>query len=909
MKKTIFALCLVSLLTSLSVSHAQTVIATWDYDAGGTIAAPYNTNAATGGANMTMAWATQVGMSNNYTFNNGEGPGSLANCDVLATAGASTGSGAFAWRVRGNGNTANSGTGVANGWNSQAPIGTQGAEFFVDTTTYNNITVSVDINDTAQGEGKLAILYTTNDAVANPIWFDATLTSPGSLGTIGNNTTNPNTVMGNYAVLGSAGNGWNNQIQGTCTLAGNDPNFAVAIVNAATGADCVNAAGSALNNSSGNWRFDNIVVSGTTGGALATPPTLTNSSTATVDGPFTNTFADSPVWRGSIAAVTVNGATLLSGFTVSPGQIVFTPALSSPSSLLQKSGTANIVIYANNFNPDPVSQPIAPGAAKILNLSTQPAGPTGNGGTLVAQPALAIADQYGNAASNNATATYTATPSAGWSFGPGSSSIQMLANGTCVFTNLSAVSAGAVSGATITFTASGATGLNGLAYTTTNSIAFNIPAPIAGGFTPGYLAVEQVDNASSANSTFTILELNPAVSNASPANVFPIPATQTNGLRQSGSTGSTGDLSDSDDGTLLCFSAGLWQDSTLGDVTTVTNRGAGTFNYQGAYNLGAFYQGNGGSTADQPRSATTIDDTTFYMGDKGGVYTNDENIDTAYIPFVASISPANVRSMKSFGGTIYVLQQEGGTDPSATVMATLPLPGSGASYLVELDGFPLDGSVLDFYALRSGNNGANYDTIYYIDGTNTTSGSIWKWYFTGTSNELEQQVWNNSGGDPGDSWPTTNGGNGLCVVTNINGGVDLYYTTGSGSTAGNSVVHAYDANPWNQPINITQSSIIYTAPAGVCLKGIAFAPVPLIGSLSSSGYNGTGFSFNFTSLSSDATSAGFTVWSTTNLLTPFAQWKNLGNPTGPTGPGANVYSFTDTSAKSSSHTFYKVTSP
>jgi hypothetical protein len=906
MKRIIFASCIVSLLTSLSVSHAQTVIATWDYDAGGTIAAPYNTNSATGGANMSTAGATQLGMNNDYTFANGEGPGSAPNCDVLATAGASTGSGAFAWRVRGNGNSANSGAGVANGWNSQAPIGTQGAEFFVDTTTYNNITVSVDINATGQGERNLAILYTTNDAVANPIWFDATITSPGSQGTAENNTSSANTVSGNYVELSGTGTGWNNQISGTCTLAGNDPYFAVAIANASTGPDCVGTGGSALNNSSGNWRYDNIIISGTIGGELTTPPTLTSSATATVDGPFTNTFTDSALWRASITAITINGTTLLSGYTVSAGKIVFTPALSSPSTLLQKSGQANIVIYANNFNPDPVSQPIAPGAAKVLNLSTQPAGPTGNGGTLVAQPALAIADQYGNAATSSATATYTAAPSAGWSFGLGSASIQMLANGVCVFTNLSAVSAAAVSGATITFTASDATGLSSLAYTTTNSTAFDIPAPIAGGFTPGYLAVEQVDNASSANSTFTILELNPAISNATPVLTLPVPATETNGLRQSGNTGSTGDLADSDDGTLLCFSAGLWQDSTLSDVTTVTNRGGGTFNSQGAYNLATLYQGGAGN---QARSATTIDDTTFYMGDKGGVFTNGENVNTAYIPFVTSISPANVRSLKSFGGTIYVLQQEGGTDPSATVMATLPLPGSGASYLVELDGFPLDGNVSDFYALRSGNNGANYDNIYYIDATNTTSGSIWKWFFTGTSNELEQQVWDNSGGDPGDYWPTTNGGNGLCAVTNINGGVDLYYTTGTGDTAGNSVVHAYDANPWNQPINITESSVIYTAPAGVCLKGIAFAPVPLIGNFSSPVYNGTGFSFNFTSLSSDATSASFTVWSTTNLLTPFAQWKNLGNPTGPTGLGANIYSFTDTSAKGSSHTFYRVTSP
>ena len=45
--------------------------------------------------------------------------------------------------------------------------------------------------------------------------------------------------------------------------AANDPNFAIEMVNASTGADNVSAAGTALNNSSGNWRFDNIAISGT----------------------------------------------------------------------------------------------------------------------------------------------------------------------------------------------------------------------------------------------------------------------------------------------------------------------------------------------------------------------------------------------------------------------------------------------------------------------------------------------------------------------------------------------------------------------------------------------------------------------------------------------------------------------
>lgn len=242
---------------SLGAAHAQ-VIADWDFDAGGTIAAPYNTPSATTGTGS----ATQLGMNNSYTFANGEGPGSSASCDVLSSAGASTGASSYAWRVRGNSNTANAGAGNANGWNSQAAIGTQGAEFSVSTVGFNNISLSFDLNATGQAERNLAVEYTLNDLASTPIWVNATITSAGSVATLENNTTSANTISGNYVELSGAGSGWNNQITATFGAgAANDANFAVEIVNASTGADCVNTSGAALNNSSGNWRYDNVELS------------------------------------------------------------------------------------------------------------------------------------------------------------------------------------------------------------------------------------------------------------------------------------------------------------------------------------------------------------------------------------------------------------------------------------------------------------------------------------------------------------------------------------------------------------------------------------------------------------------------------------------------------------------------
>lgn len=261
----------VATLLSLAPSLRATTIAGWDFDAGGTIAAPYNAAAATSGTGA----ATQLGMTNSYTYTGGEGPGSAAAGDVLASAGASTGSGSFGWRIRGNGNSANSGPGVANGWNSQAPIATQGAEFSASTLGFSNITISMDINATGQAERNLAVLYTLNDTVGTPTWLNATITSAGSLGTLATNSSSANTITGNYVELSGGGTGWNNQILAAVpSTANGDANFAIEIVNASTGADDVNTSGSALNNSSGNWRYDNVVIAGsavpepTTGAAV-----------------------------------------------------------------------------------------------------------------------------------------------------------------------------------------------------------------------------------------------------------------------------------------------------------------------------------------------------------------------------------------------------------------------------------------------------------------------------------------------------------------------------------------------------------------------------------------------------------------------------------------------------------------
>jgi hypothetical protein len=241
------------LAASLTAAEAQTITA-WDFDAAGAQTAPYNSPAPSTGAGT----ANVLGMVNDY--NDGT-TASLAYADVLATAGASTGSGSFAWRIRGG--SVSGGAGTPNGWSTNAPIATQGAGFSASTLGYTGINVAFDLFTTAQAEANVAFLYTLDGGAT---WTDATLSYSGALPTASqNNTTSLNTIMGSYLQLKQSGGGWYNQITANLTGvsgANNNPLFGMEIVNASTGTDDINQTGGIYNNNSGNWRFDNVVISG-----------------------------------------------------------------------------------------------------------------------------------------------------------------------------------------------------------------------------------------------------------------------------------------------------------------------------------------------------------------------------------------------------------------------------------------------------------------------------------------------------------------------------------------------------------------------------------------------------------------------------------------------------------------------
>jgi cell division septal protein FtsQ len=184
---------------------------------------------------------------------------------------------------------------------------------------------------------------------------------------------------------------------------------------------------------------------------LNSPPDLTAASGATVDNSFVITFADSNSWQSKITSITYNGNTVdAAAYNVSVAdQITFDP---SQSTALQTAGTADFIISASGFNNKTLSQEIGHGVPASIYIVTQPTAPTQNGGLLATQPTIGSKDQYGNnCTGDNATAISVAKGDSGdWSLG--GSPNQTLVSGEFTYTDLSATSNEAVTGAYLTFT-------------------------------------------------------------------------------------------------------------------------------------------------------------------------------------------------------------------------------------------------------------------------------------------------------------------------------------------------------------------------------------------------------------------------------------------------------------------------
>ena len=237
--------------------------------------------------------AASLGMTNSYNVNvggTGAQPASVDTSDITNSTPLSTDPSPQPngtnneWRIRGgNGTVSNGPTGTpapatSNGWSSFAPIGTQGAQFLASTVGYTGVQVSFDWSPTKQGEANLQVMYTLNSSAATPTYLNVPaalfITLPSTV-TANTNTTSANTVMGGYITTTNSTTFNNGIVINLSGIAGvsNNPNFGIELVNASTGADDVSTAGTALNNTSGNWRFDEVAISGTAVAGVPEPST------------------------------------------------------------------------------------------------------------------------------------------------------------------------------------------------------------------------------------------------------------------------------------------------------------------------------------------------------------------------------------------------------------------------------------------------------------------------------------------------------------------------------------------------------------------------------------------------------------------------------------------------------------
>jgi hypothetical protein len=761
----------------------------------------------------TTNYATALGFDNNYTYAGSSMPGSTNAPDTLVQGGSSTPNGTICWRVRG--------AGPNNGWNTTAPIGAQGAEFDASTINFSNIVVTFDLYFTSQAEAKMCVLYTTNDwattNVATTLAYPANPTfvvtnDPGDI-----NNYSAATIAGPYFYETTGQNWYNNLVVDFTGISGvdNNPNFGIRIVNAATGNDCMAFNGGPYNNSSGNTRYDNVTIGGKFDGL--TPSAVSYDPNATVDAPFTNTFTDDAAWRAAITTIYVNGSALTNpAFSaVAAGQIVFNP---TNSTLLQSSGVKNIVIIATGYSTVKVTQPLAAGVATALSISIQPTAPMASGGTLVANPVLTISDQYGNGNTNpypNVSVATSAGGSGGWTLGGDTN--QTSVNGIIAFTNLTATVNGssAISAAAITFTVTG----YGLSVVITNSSTFKISAP-PGNFTPGNLAVVQLDTLAN-NTTFSIIEIKPSAANqTAPVNIIPISATGINALRLANS-GSCGKLSLSDDGTLVCFAAFADDSAATLDETLNLNRAAAGLNYTNKLIMGLRYTSVslGGS---QARSCVTPDNINWIADDKGGLYQGTANGGTLANP---NLNAYNNVVVRTFGGVPYVETQKTANGQVIPVVYVLGKDNDNGLYdVTKANNLTTDPVATDFY-LVSTNGGTNYDILYILDGVSSSLGVINKYSWVAgadVNNPDGQSGWNYNG-----SFTNSTGVDSLFATTNGNGGVYLFYTTASSASksVGNAVIRVTDAAGWNASINIVSSNLIYTAASATAfIKGLTFVP-------------------------------------------------------------------------------------
>jgi hypothetical protein len=275
------------------------IIAGWNFNSltGTQLAPAASTNNSAGTPS-----AKSLGMTNSYTYSTtppttGSVDGSNVTKTTLSSDQSGTATGNVgpnnneAWRVVGAGGTSGV-SGAGNGWNLAAPPCTQGAEFDINTTGFHYIIFQYDWYTTNQGVRDLQALYTTDGSTWTPV---------GPIQVSGGGSAFNNQITINFHALGIT-SVENNPHFGVRLVSVYDPDFVGSPAYSIPVGGNVCSAGATgtytaaslatnnqpvvYNNNSGNWRFDEVNVLGTTNNTnpLTSDPIVNTTGLVNPDG-------------------------------------------------------------------------------------------------------------------------------------------------------------------------------------------------------------------------------------------------------------------------------------------------------------------------------------------------------------------------------------------------------------------------------------------------------------------------------------------------------------------------------------------------------------------------------------------------------------------------------------------------
>jgi hypothetical protein len=373
-----------------TLTATGTVLAAWAFPS--VVAAPDNSPAATSGTQAATAVANSLGMTNTYSYASTTATNSVTSDDITSVAGTSPAVTENVWRVRGayvaTGTAPNIGSPTnsknVNGWNLNAPQYSQGVEFDLSTVGYQSIQASYDWESTAQGVKNLQEQYNLNTANSAG-WTNINaplIAQPG------------NYLVGNVIDLSAIPGANNDASFGIRLVSIYDPNGAADGLTQVTDANgthypYASATSGPYNNSSGNWGFDNVQISGTQLPAAPTVTTQPANQSVAVGSPVTFTAVASGFptptvqWQsstnGGASYTPIAGATSSSyTFTPTAGQTgtLYEAVFTNSQGTVTSNAASLTVTVAPNITTNPLSQTVNAGATNVTFSAAATGNPT-----------------------------------------------------------------------------------------------------------------------------------------------------------------------------------------------------------------------------------------------------------------------------------------------------------------------------------------------------------------------------------------------------------------------------------------------------------------------------------------------------------------------------------------------------